>query len=86
MKESAAARVAETIDDAWSFWGDDESKVNSAFRMLKDKVQVSQVAKAYQRLYNIHLIDKLNDRMSDDEIKTILSIVSALPPYRTLNG
>lgn len=85
MKESAAVRIAEMIDDAWSFWGDDEDKVNSAFRMLKDKVQVSQVAKAYQRLYNVHLIDKLNDRMSEDEIKVVLFIVSNLPPYRTLS-
>lgn len=85
MKESAAVRTAEMIHDAWSFWGDDEEKVNSAFRMLKDKVQVSQVARAYQNLYDIHLIDKLNDRMDEDQIKAVLFIVSNLPPYRTLN-
>ena len=85
MKESAAVRVAELIHDAWSFWGDDEAQVYSAFRMLKDKVQVSQVAGAYQTLYNINLIDKINDKMGEDEIKQVLSIVAVLPPYRTMN-
>ena len=85
MKESAASRVADLIHDAWSFWGDDEDQVNSAFRSLRDKVQVSQVASAYQARHGSNLIDKLEERMDDDEVAEILAIVSALPPYRLLN-
>lgn len=87
IKRSAATKYAERIHDAWGAWyegGDDETKVYGVFRELKDKVQVSQVAKSYQDTYNENLIDKLNDRFSDSEVKTVLDIVNPLPAYRTI--
>jgi len=84
LKASAATRVANVIDDAWSFWGDDEDQVYGAFRSLSDQVQVSQVAAAYQRLFGVNLIDKLYDKMDDAEVGIILEIVNTLPPYRKL--
>lgn len=87
IKRSAAIKYAERIHDAWGAWyegGDDEAKVYGVFRELKDKVQVSQVAKAYQDAYGDNLIDKLNDRFGDSEVKTVLDIVKPLPSYRTI--
>lgn len=85
MKESAAARIADLIEDAWGFWNDDEAQINSAFRSLRDKVQVSQVAKAYQQRFSINLIDQLRERLDNSELAEILTIVADLAPYRILN-
>ena len=87
LNKSAANKFAERIHAAWGAWyegGDDETKVYAVFRELKDKVQVSQVAKAYQDAYAENLIDKLNDRFSDSEVKTVLDIIKPLPTYRTI--
>lgn len=86
LKASTASRYADQIYKAWGRWyqgGDDEQQVYSVFRSLKDKVQVSQVAKAYQNTYSKNLIDALKDRFDKEEITIVLNIVNALPNYRT---
>ena len=86
LKTSTASRYADQIHKAWGSWyegGDDEEKVYGAFRKLKDKVQVSQVAKAYQETYSKNLIDTLKDRFDKSEITIVLNIIKALPNYRT---
>ncbi|WP_452223682.1 hypothetical protein [Lacinutrix chionoecetis] len=86
LKTSTASRYADQIHKAWGSWyegGDDEEKVYGVFRRLKDKVQVSQVAKAYQENYSKNLIDTLKDRFDKSEITIVLNIIKALPNYRT---
>ncbi len=86
LKTSTASRYADQIHKAWGSWyqgGDDEEQVYAVFRQLKDKVQVSQVAKAYQETYSKNLIDTLKDRFDKQEITIVLNIVKALPNYRT---
>ncbi|MCH3884531.1 hypothetical protein [Tenacibaculum aquimarinum] len=86
LKTSTASRYADQIHKAWGSWyqgGDDEEQVYGVFRQLKDKVQVSQVAKAYQETYSKNLIDTLKDRFDKQEITIVLNIVKALPNYRT---
>lgn len=87
IKQEVAVKYAERIHSAWGAWyegGDDENKVYAVFRELKDKVAVSKVAKAYQNLYGENLIDKLYDKLDDNEIKIVLNIVKPLPAYRTV--
>ena len=86
LKTSTASRYADQIHKAWGSWyegGDDEEKVYGVFRKLKDKVQVSQVAKAYQETFSKNLIDTLKDRFDKSEITIVLNIIKALPNYRT---
>lgn len=86
LKTSTASRYADQIYKAWGSWyqgGDDEEKVYGVFREMKDKVQVSQVAKAYQDTYSKNLIDTLKDRFDKEEITIVLNIIKALPNYRT---
>ncbi|WP_298952289.1 hypothetical protein [uncultured Nonlabens sp.] len=86
LKTSAASRYADQIHKAWGSWyqgGDDEEQVYGVIRKMKDKVQVSQVAKAYQETYSKNLIDTLKDRFDKEEITIVLNIVKALPNYRT---
>ncbi|MFL0147964.1 hypothetical protein V2598_06490 [Tenacibaculum maritimum] len=86
LKTSTASRYADQIHKAWGSWyqgGDDEEQVYGVFRKMKDKVQVSQVAKAYQETYSKNLIDTLKDRFDKEEITIVLNIVKTLPNYRT---
>tara|TARA_R110002049_G_scaffold113040_3_gene263079 strand:+ start:4724 stop:5212 length:489 start_codon:yes stop_codon:yes gene_type:complete len=86
LKTSTASRYADQIHKSWGSWyqgGDDEEKVYGIFREMKDKIQVSQVAKAYQKTYSKNLIDKLKDRFDKEEITIVLNIIKALPNYRT---
>ena len=86
LKESSAEYYAKQIKSGFLPWyrgGDDEDKIYGVFRQLKDKVQVSQVAKAYQQEESKNLIDVLKERFGKDEIKIVLDIVSAKPNYRT---
>lgn len=83
LKKQAAHLLAKDIRDSWSVINDDEEKVYSAFRALKDKVQVSMLAKAYYDDYKVNLIDELNNRMDKDtEVKIINMIVRKLPKWR----
>ncbi len=86
LKKQTATGYASLINSALTPWylNDDEQKIYSVFRGLKDKVQVSQLANAYQEEYANNLIDVLKDRLSTSEIKIIMGIVAKLPPYRTL--
>ncbi|WP_027395135.1 hypothetical protein [Aquimarina latercula] len=87
LKGSTATRYANEIHQAFKPWyrgGDLEENVYAVFRNLKDKVQVSQVAKAYQREHKLNLRDQLKDRFDKSEIKTVLGIISRLPKYRTV--
>ena len=83
LHEAVAIRYAQDIHDSFSFWGDDEQRIYSVFRSLKDKVQLSQVARAYHDKYKANLIDVLSDRLSESEVSTILQITASLPNYRT---
>lgn len=86
LKAGTAAKYADQIHKSWGSWyqgGDDEAKVYGVFRKMKDKVQVSQVAKAYQDNHSGNLIDVLKDRFDNREIKIVLNIIQALPNYRT---
>ncbi len=85
LKTTTAARYAEQIHNSWGAWyqgGDDEEKVYAVLRKMKDKVQVSQVAKAYQDNYSKNLIDTLKERFEKEEITIVLTIIKALPNYR----
>jgi hypothetical protein len=87
LKKSTTTRYANEIHKAFKPWyrgGDSEESVYAVFRNLKDKVQVSQIAKAYLSMYRVSLSDQLKDRFDKDEIKTVLSIISRLPKYRKL--
>lgn len=86
LKHKVAIDYATRIQKSWGSWfigGDNEAKVYAVFRALKDKVQVSQVAQAYQAQFSENLIDVLRDRFSSSEIKKVMQIVEHLPKYRT---
>lgn len=84
IKPDVAARYAKDIYDSWGIIDDDEDKVYGVFRNLKDKVQVSQVARAYKDAYKVNLIDKLRAKLTDNETNQVLKIVNALPRYRAV--
>ncbi|MFY9308638.1 MAG: hypothetical protein WAQ28_06235 [Bacteroidia bacterium] len=82
---ASAKSFAKDIRDSWGVFDDDEVKIKSVFRAMKDQVQVSQIAFQY---YNdpkgdkINLIDDLKSRLSKDEVGEVLEIIKRLPQYR----
>lgn len=78
-----AQRHAQNIHQAWGNWwvGDDEDRIYATFRRFTDKVMVSQVADAYQREYGVNLIEKMKDRLDQEEIGKVLAMVRNLPEY-----
>ncbi len=87
LKESVAKKLADSIHNNFRPWylrGDNEEGVYAILRTLKDKVQLSQVSKAYQDTYKINLIDQLQQRFDADEVKKVLAIVAPKPPYTTV--
>lgn len=81
LTQEAAKRYAKEIQDAWGIINDDENKIYAVLRKLKDKVQVSQVSRAYSDLDG-NLIDVFYDRLSSSEIRKVLEIVKSKPAYR----
>lgn len=82
---ASAKGYAKDIRDSWGVFNDDEDKIYSVFRALKDQVQVSQVAYQYYmdpKGDKINLIDDLKSRLSKDEVGQVLEIVKKLPQYR----
>lgn len=81
---ASAKGFAKDIRDAWGVIDDDENKIYSVFRALKDQVQVSQVAFQYYvtSTDKINLIDDLKSRLSKEEVGQVLEIVKKLPAYR----
>ena len=86
MLTVASARgFAKDIRDSWGIFDDDENKIYSVFRALKDHVQVSQVAYQYYmdpKGSKINLIDDLKSRLAKDEVGQVMEIVKKMPPYR----
>jgi hypothetical protein len=87
LKKSVAKRMATQLHSGFRPWylgGDNEEIIYSVLRNLNDKVQVSQIANAYQDTYKINLIEQLQNHFDTQEIKKVLSIVRRLPKYRTV--
>ena len=84
LTAASAKTFAKDIHDAWGVFDDDEAKIYSVFRALKDQVQVSQVAYHYYQSSKdkINLIDDLKGRLSKEEVSQVLEIVKKLPAYR----
>ena len=81
---ASAKAYAKDIRDSWGVFDDDEDKIKSVFRALKDQVQVSQVAYQYYQASTekINLIDDLKSRLSTEEVGEVLDIAKKLPQYR----
>lgn len=87
LKNEVALAHANTLYEAWNPWwmgGDDEQALYGVFRMLQDKVQVSQIAEAYLKAFQVNLIDQMHEKLDEQEIKNILDLVNPLPAYRTI--
>ena len=84
LKVESAKEYAKDIRSSWGWVDDDEDKIKSVFRALKDQVQVSQVAYWYYQgsTEKINLIDDLKSRLSKEEVGEIMGIVKKLPQYR----
>jgi uncharacterized protein YerC len=64
-----------------SILNDNESAVYAAFRDLRNKIQVAQVAQGFSLRYSKDLYQFLRDMLSDSEMNEVLDIITAKPDY-----
>lgn len=64
-----------------SIFNDNESAVYAAFRDLRNKIQVAQVAQGFSSRYSKDLYQFLRDMLSDSEMNEVLDIITAKPDY-----
>ncbi len=83
MPEALAKEQAAKIYSAWGWFNDDEGAIYSVFREAKDKVQISQIAKAYQ-VYPNSLMDDLYGRLNRSQLKKLRGIIMPKDAYRTI--
>jgi hypothetical protein len=69
------------IYNAKGFFNDDESTILVAFRDLRNKIQVAQVAQGFSLRYSKDLYQFLRDMLSDSEMNEVLDIINAKPDY-----
>lgn len=85
---AAAKAYASDVRNGFGWIFNDNDKIKSVFRALKDQVQVSQMA--YQYYLNnpdkINLIDDLKSKMNKDRLGEVLAIVKKMPPYRLVES
>ena len=83
LTSSSAQSFAKDIRSSFGLFNNTD-KIKSVFRVLKDYVQVSQVA--FQYYYaspdKINLIDDLKAHLSSSDVGEILDIVKKMPEYR----
>jgi len=60
---------------------DDEAAVYAAFRDLRNKIQVAQLAEGFSLRYSKDLYQFLRDMLSDKEMNLVLDIINAKPDY-----
>lgn len=84
LDESTAKKLAQQLHEAKGDWFsvDNESTVASVFKQLKDKVQVSNLSKAYWNLKKQDLWKHLDSFLNDSEMKELVTHrVQNLPKY-----
>ena len=79
IKSADAEKIAKDIEDSWGVVNDSEEQIYGALRLLKNQVQLSQVAMKYWLLFKVDLARELKARLSDSEFTEIVKIVNKFP-------
>lgn len=79
ITSAGAEKVAKDIEDAWGTFNDSEEQVYGALRLLKNQVQLSQVAHKYWLLFKVDLGREIKARLSDDEFSEVVKIITKFP-------
>lgn len=84
---ATAQAYAKEIYDAFGYFDDNEDQAIGVFRRLRTKANLSFLADIFNQLYGQDLLTFLRggiwpkDRLSDDDVSQINSMIAALPNY-----
>ena len=76
LTEKDADAKAKIINNAWGVFDDDESAIKGVFRQINYRINVSQIAGSYQKIFREDLISVLEDRLSREELNEIAAIIA----------
>lgn len=77
--DSVANQYAKDIRSAFGIFNDNEDSIYTTFAKLKNKMNISEVAEAYYKNYNSHLLPDLLNRLSDKEKALLQNVINNLP-------
>lgn len=79
LTTSGAHALAARIKKAKGIFNDNELAVYSAFKTVRNKAQVSQLAETFQREYGMDLVEYLREFMNEKELARVFELVEILP-------
>ena len=85
LTDKNATAKAQGIKDAIGKFIDDPKRIKAIFDSLKTQSQVTFLAVKFKRMFNLHLLSFLRDKLDTEEQKKVLSEILAkidrLPKY-----
>lgn len=95
LTQKSVQGLAKALRDAFTIFGDNETKAIGIFRQLKTKAQVAQLADQFYKMYTLDLWNFLKNGtpyggflttafsgLNDKELIQIVNIVNKLPKYK----
>lgn len=74
-----ALNLAKAINGAFGWINDDEAKIYGAFRTIKFRTNVSQIADEYAKKYGRDLLSDLKSYFTKDEMNEVYDIILQKP-------
>lgn len=74
-----ALNLAKAIKDSFGWVNDDEAKIYGAFRTIKYRANVSQIADEYAKKYGRDLLSDLKSYFTQDEMNEVYDIILQKP-------
>ena len=84
IKDEVARQKAKDIREIWGFFHTtdrDVQKIIGVLTGLRDKAAVSKLSAAYLDIHQVSLINDIQNNLSDEQVRKILSSVSLLANY-----
>lgn len=79
MSYDNSTNIAKQIEDSWGWLNDNENRVYAAFQKIPRQRDVSSIAYYYQQLFDRELFADLIDRLNNNEIRNVWSIIANKP-------
>ena len=81
VNSSQLLQWADSIDDAFGYWNDDEEQIYAVFRAVPDGVALSQLSELYGTRHESDLKEDING-LDKDEVVKVANILASKESYR----
>ena len=79
LSDNEIKQVVIRLRKAMRFAGTDESEIYAIFKLLSNKLQISQLSKGYYIEYKADLLTELQNELRESEQAVLMDIINELP-------